>query len=132
MAGPTWSIQVDGNEINPDAGPYRTTIPQLDWVFEMDLLLVQRDGDYPLAVRLQPREGAYDIFVQMLGGTSEEYQTRLAQLKAWLSPGFHTFTVQVRGMSAPKSFRACVVSGAGEYVQRRYTARAIAPVPVLA
>lgn len=128
-----WSIKVDGHELNSimTGGPYITQCPEIDWLHEQDVKLVPRDGDYPAYVGMQPREGNYTFLIQMKPCSEATYDTQLAELKGWLSPGQHTFAFQIRGMPTAKSVVAVIRGVATEFKARRVTALATAPNPVL-
>ena len=128
-----WTITVDGNGLNTRAvgGPYITFCPEVGFTFEQDAILAPVDGDYPVLVRLQPREGRYTFYIQMTSCDWATYQTREAQLRGWLSPGTHTFAFQVQGMAAPKSVVAAVTSFITSPKERRVVVSALAAKPVL-
>lgn len=129
-----WSIQIDGHELNSitTGGPYATTCPELRWVHEQDVKFVPIDGDYPAYVGMQPREGNYTLLIQMKAVSDAVWETQLAQLQSWLTPGQHVLTFQVRGMAAAKSVTVIARSVSDEYKAKRVTSllTAAKPVPV--
>lgn len=131
MAGPIWSIKVDGNELNNTALGRLAAVPEVDVDPDMDLILAPVDGDYPAVVRLQPREGRYTILVQRGGISNADWQTELAFLRGICTVGKHVLTLQVRGMSAPKSVTIWITGRAAEFTLRRFVATATAAKPVL-
>lgn len=128
-----WSIKVDGNELNSitTGGPYATMCPEVGFHFEMDPILAPVDGGYPVLVRLQPREGRYNFFIQMKPCNWPTWEAQQAQLRGWLSPGTHEFEFQIRGMASPKTVSAAVLNFITSPKERRITCSALAPNPVL-
>lgn len=124
-----WSYKIDGTEIN-DGTNYWTTIPEIENVFAMDAILAPIDGDYPMLIRLQPKEGSYTLQT-WAPGEPAAWDTKLATLKALLTQAPHTLSVQVRGMAAAKSVIVVPTTIIVSYTQRLLTATLLAPKPVL-
>lgn len=121
MAGPTWTISMNGTAIN-DGTNFFTTIPEIDNGFSGSIILVPIAGDVPWFHRIQPVEGKYTCLVQMTACAASVYASRLATLKAAFAAGPGTLAVQVRG-GASRSIP--VISDGGwiiDYQQRRFTA----------
>ncbi len=128
-----WSIKVDGNEVNSigTGGPYSCMVPEVGWVPERQVLTVDRDWNFPVAVGLQPMGGNYTFLIAMKSCNWATWHTQSEQLKSWFSIGAHTFTFQVRGMPTPKSVVGIVRGIMDSPVERRVTVLVTVPEPVL-
>lgn len=128
MSGRTWSLAVDGTELNNHSWS-EAICPDIDNGFAGNVIWVPIAGDIPWYVRVQPQAGKYTVIVQLHSCTPEDFQTRRAQLNALFAPGPHTLSAQVRGgggRSIP------VISDGGwmwEYTNRRFTIAVQAAAP---
>lgn len=128
-----WSVKIDGTELHdPVTAGRHVMVPELDTEPDMDLILAPVDGDYPAAIRLQPREGRITLLCQKRACTETDWQTELAFLRGVLTNGQHVLTAQIRGMPTPKTMTIYITGRAVEFQLRRLVATATAPKPVLA
>lgn len=129
-----WSIKIDGNELNSvrTGGNFLAEIPQLENMPDYDPVIVPMDGAYPAFIRLQPRESAWALNIAMKPCDWATWQTQLQSLKAVLTAGVHTLTVQVRGMPSPVSTTVVVRGMMVEPKARVLSVQLLVPKPVLA
>lgn len=117
-----WTLTLDGTSLNNHTD-WDSYIPEIDNGFSGDVILVQIAGDTPYYVRVQPREGKFNLLVQMRPCSAATFRSRFEALKALLTPGLHTLVVQVRGMADAKTYS--VISDGGwivDYKGRRVAA----------
>lgn len=127
--GSEWSIRIDGVEIN-DRVNYWAQIPEISNLFEQDAVLAPVDGDYPVLVRMQPKEGVYTCMI-WAGGEPADFETKRLALFTLLTPVAHTLSVKVRGMADYKSTQVVPKNVIVSYTERMLSAALLAPKPVL-
>jgi hypothetical protein len=132
-----WSYKVGpigaaGTEIN-DRSTFYCVIPELDNLVEMDTILAEITGDYPVFIRSQQRPSRLTFNIAMGRGTTDAlWQTRLATLKGLFPQGVLTqLTVQARGMSSAKTMKFVAEGMLTDFRARIVSVRAVAPKPVL-
>lgn len=125
-----WSIKIDGVELN-DITTYFTEIPEIENIPEDDVVTVPIDGRAPAYIRNQPVEAHYTILIASRPCTWEMWSTRITSLKALLTRGSHTLTVQVRGMAAAASTTVVIKGMMIEAKNRRVAVSLVAMTPIL-
>lgn len=129
-----WSIKVveAGNvEINNQTTMW-AMCPQATQDPEVEPILQDVEGDYPVLVRVQPREGQYTILVTFGACSPADFWTRMEALKGYFPAGtLRTVSFQVRGMPTAKSVKMARVAVYEDYTSRAATIQCVAPKPVL-
>lgn len=130
-----WSIKVveAGNVELNDGVTMWTECPQATQDPEVEPILGEIEGDYPVLVRTQPREGQYTFLVAFGPCSPTAYWTRLSALKGYFPTGtLRTVSFQVRGMPSALSVKVARLSVYEDFGSRLATVQCIAPRPVLA
>jgi hypothetical protein len=121
MPGRTWSVTVDGTELNNHDWS-ECIVPDADNGFPGNVIWVPIAGDVPWYVRVQPQAGRYTVMVQLHAMSADGYETRRAQLAALFAPGPHTLGLQIRGGTSARQIPTISDGGwAWEYTNRRFT-----------
>lgn len=127
-----WSYVVDGTELN-DLESYHCFVPEIDNIQTRRVITQEVEGDYPVFIRSQPMEGIYTFMIAFKGAEDPVmYQSRVDAIKELFDPSsLHTFTVQARGMSIPKSTQIVTESVTPDYRTRTVVVQCAAPRPIL-
>lgn len=134
-----WTYTLGALDLNDFTNWIVVQLPELDDMPVQEPVLVEMAGDYPAFIRQQPQSGTFTlnlVAIELSGSgrpiscRPETWQTRMDALRAELTPGFKTLTVQARGMAAPKSVQV-IYSGMGtNYKLRLVSLDLVAPKPV--
>lgn len=127
-----WSYRVDGTELN-DNVDFVCFVPEIHNVQPRQVMLADRDGDFPVFIRSQPQAGSYTFLIAMKGAdTAELWWSRYETLKALFDPTtYHTLSVQARGMTERQEVTFIVESMQPDFKTRTVVASAVAPNPNL-
>ena len=128
----TWEHSIDGVPLN-DFEAYATIVPEALAGGGVAVLLTEMQARSPVFNRQQPMEGKFTFLTYILWDDQEDYQTKLAVLRALYGPGAHTYAYTAPGQSLARSATiyfdgppSVDIFGIGAV-----TARAIAPEPAL-
>lgn len=127
-----WSYRVDGTELN-DNTDFVCFVPEIQNLQPRNIILAERDGDYPVFIRSQPASGSYTFLIAMKNaGTESLWDTRLATLTALFDQtSYHTLSVQARGMPERQEVQFLVEGMQLDYKTRTAVVNAAAPNPNL-
>ena len=127
-----WSYRVDGTELN-DNIDYVAFVPEIQNLQPRNLILAERDGDYPVFIRSQPASGSYTFLIAMKNaGTEPLWDTRLATLTALFDQtGYHTLSVPARGMPERLEVQFLTEGLQGDFKTRTVVVNTVAPNPNL-
>ena len=124
-----WTYQIDSLNINDGVNFFTLEVPEIDNPPSSDIILVEHAGDVPDFVREQPTEGLFTPLLFIPGTTEASWNTNITALRAVLTPGLHTFTVQARGWPSAKSVQVVRRNFATNYKLRQVTVGLVAPNP---
>jgi hypothetical protein len=127
-----WSYQVDGTELN-DNVDYVAFVPEIENLQPRNIILADRDGDYPVFIRSQPASGSYTFLIAMKNaGTETLWNARITALRALFDQTtYHTLSVQARGMPERLEVQFITEGLQGDFKTRTVVVNAVAPNPNL-
>jgi hypothetical protein len=128
-----WEHSIDGVDIN-DLEAFATSVPEVQSRFGAQVLMTDMQARTPVFNRQQPVAGRYTFLTYVIAQTDEDYQARLAILRALVGPGIHTWVWKAPGEASSHTalvyFETGLVTDDTGYGP--VTAKAIAPDPVFA